>query len=226
MTPVRPPKVKVMRKPMRPEHRRLEGHRPSPHRADPVEDLHTRRHRDEHRHQREERQQHRAGDVHVVRPHRDRQRRDRDRRVDQRLVAEDRLAAEHREDLGDDAEERQRDDVDLGVTEEPEQVLPEDHAAVGRVVDVGAEARGRRRARGARRRAPGTPSARGCDVTRVFQVKIGMRNIVMPGARIVMIVVMKFTAPRIVPKPLSAEAEASRGCRRRPARTSCSTSGA
>ncbi len=38
---------------------------------------------------------------------------------------------------------------------------------------------------------------------RVFQVKIGMRHIVMPGARIVMIVVMKLTAPRIVPKPLS-----------------------
>ena len=40
------------------------------------------------------------------------------------------------------------------------------------------------------------------EVTRVFQVKIGIRNIVMPGARIVMMVVMKFTAPRIVPNPL------------------------
>ena len=45
------------------------------------------------------------------------------------------------------------------------------------------------------------------DVTSVFHVKIGMRNMVMPGARIVMIVVMKFTAPRIVPKPLMREAE-------------------
>ena len=35
----------------------------------------------------------------------------------------------------------------------------------------------------------------------MFQVKIGIRNMVMPGARMVMIVVMKFTAPRIVPKP-------------------------
>ena len=41
----------------------------------------------------------------------------------------------------------------------------------------------------------------------MFQVKIGIRNIVMPGARMVMIVVMKFTAPRIVPKPASAEAQ-------------------
>ena len=39
-------------------------------------------------------------------------------------------------------------------------------------------------------------------VTSVFHEKIGMRHIVIPGARIVMIVVMKLTAPRIVPKPL------------------------
>jgi hypothetical protein len=35
----------------------------------------------------------------------------------------------------------------------------------------------------------------------VFQVKIGIRNIVMPGARMQTIVVMKLTAPRIVPSP-------------------------
>ena len=38
-------------------------------------------------------------------------------------------------------------------------------------------------------------------VIRVFQTKIGIRNIVMPGARMQMIVVMKLTAPRIVPRP-------------------------
>ena len=42
------------------------------------------------------------------------------------------------------------------------------------------------------------------EVTSVFQVKIGMRHIVIPGALMVMIVVMKLTPPRIVPKPLSA----------------------
>jgi hypothetical protein len=42
------------------------------------------------------------------------------------------------------------------------------------------------------------------DVTSMFQVKIGIRNIVMPGARSVMIVVMKLTAPRIVPRPAIA----------------------
>ncbi len=38
----------------------------------------------------------------------------------------------------------------------------------------------------------------------MFHVKIGIRNIVMPGARIPTIVVRKFTAPRIVPNPASA----------------------
>ncbi len=37
-----------------------------------------------------------------------------------------------------------------------------------------------------------------------FQVKIGMRNMVMPGARMQTIVVMKLTEPRMVPKPCIA----------------------
>jgi hypothetical protein len=48
------------------------------------------------------------------------------------------------------------------------------------------------------------------DVTMVFQVKIGMRHMVIPGARMVMIVVMKFTPPRIVPKPLNARPKTHR----------------
>ena len=48
------------------------------------------------------------------------------------------------------------------------------------------------------------------DVTRVFQVKIGMRHMVMPGARMQMIVVMKLTAPRMVPKPDSARPKTQR----------------
>ena len=35
----------------------------------------------------------------------------------------------------------------------------------------------------------------------MFQQKIGIRNIVRPGARIVMMVVMKFTEPRIDDNP-------------------------
>ena len=41
----------------------------------------------------------------------------------------------------------------------------------------------------------------------MVQVKIGIRNIVMPGARMQMIVVMKLTAPRMVPKPAERQAE-------------------
>ncbi len=40
------------------------------------------------------------------------------------------------------------------------------------------------------------------DVTSTVQLKIDIRNIVMPGARMQMIVVMKLTAPMIVPKPV------------------------
>ena len=42
-------------------------------------------------------------------------------------------------------------------------------------------------------------------VRSTFQVKIGMRNIVMPGARIVKMVVMKLTAPRIEAIPVIAK---------------------
>jgi hypothetical protein len=47
-------------------------------------------------------------------------------------------------------------------------------------------------------------------VTRVFQVKIGIRHMVMPGARMQMMVVMKLTAPRMVPKPDSARPKTQR----------------
>ena len=72
-------------------------------------------------------------------PHRDRQRPDADGGVDHRGVAEQRFAGKHRDDFGDDAEEGQRDDVDLGVAEEPEHVLPQQDSAVGRVKHVCAE---------------------------------------------------------------------------------------
>ena len=65
-----------------------------------------------------------------------------DRRERDRLVAEDRLPREHGDDLRDDPHRRQDHDVDLGVPEEPEDVLVEDRAAaVGRVEEVGAELR-------------------------------------------------------------------------------------
>ncbi|RPK60626.1 hypothetical protein EES42_33585 [Streptomyces sp. ADI95-17] len=50
----------------------------------------------------------------------------------------------------------------------------------------------------------GKASRTSTAVSRTFQTKIGMRNIVMPGARMQMIVVMKLTEPRMVPKPEKA----------------------
>jgi hypothetical protein len=151
MMPVRPPKQEGDQEADGEQHRRLEGELSLPHRADPVEELDPGRHGDEEGHEGEERQQHRAGGEHVVRPHDTRTGRDAMVANTISLVAEQRLAAEHRKDLGDDPEERQRDDVDLGVAEEPEQVLVQDRAAVGGVEDVRADAAGRQ---------PGPPARR------------------------------------------------------------------
>src|SRR5467141_1473263 len=115
----------------REQHRRLEGERPLPHRRHPVEHLHARGHRDQHRRVHEEQLAgHRhARRVHVVRPHDERDDRDRRGGVHHRGVAEQRLSGERRDHLGDDAEGGQRDDVHLGVAEEPEDVLVEHRVA-------------------------------------------------------------------------------------------------
>src|SRR3546814_3145368 len=56
------------------------------------------------------------------------------------LIAEHRLARESRHDVADDAEGRQDHDVDLGVPEEPEQVLEQNRvAAAGRIEERSAE---------------------------------------------------------------------------------------
>ncbi len=74
----------------------------------------------------------------MVGPHPYRQRGDRQRGKDQADVAEQRAPGEHRDRLGDHAEVRQDHDVNLRVTEEPEQVLPQQrYAAGGRVEHVG-----------------------------------------------------------------------------------------
>lgn len=56
-----------------------------------------------------------------------------------------------------------------------------------------------------RRRQYRKASNTSTPVSSTFQQKIGIRNIVMPGARMQMIVVMKLTEPRIVPKPEKAK---------------------
>jgi hypothetical protein len=79
------------------------------------------------------------GGEHVVRPNSNRERCDCDRCRDETLISEDRFTTEDRQDLRGDSEEWQRQDVDLWMTEEPEDVLPEECATVGRVKDVRTE---------------------------------------------------------------------------------------
>ena len=62
---------------------------------------------------------------HVVAPHAEAEEADEDAGVDDDRRAEERLAREGRQHLGDDAQRRQDQDVDLGVAEDPEEVLPE-----------------------------------------------------------------------------------------------------
>ena len=72
-----------------------------------------------------------AADEHVMSPNDQAQRDDRDPAAGHDLVAEDRLADECREDLRGNSHRRNDDDVHLGMTEEPEQVLPQQRMASG-----------------------------------------------------------------------------------------------
>ena len=140
--PVIPPTMKIADEADRPVERRGHHQRTAPERRRPVEDLDAGRDSDQERAQHEEAEhddRDRRGEE-VVRPHERRQEGDHDRRGGDRLVAEDRLAGEDREDLRDHPEARQDHDVDLRVAEEPEQVLPQHRrAVVGRVEPVRAE---------------------------------------------------------------------------------------
>ena len=98
---------------------------------DPVVDLQGRGHRDDQGGGGEEEPEVRvhAADVHVVGPDHEAERADQHDRPDHHPVAEDVLAGMHAQHVGDDPEGGQRDDVDLRMPEEPEQVLEQDGAA-------------------------------------------------------------------------------------------------
>ena len=72
----------------------------------------------------------------MVGPHRHRQGSNRNGGVDQGLVAKDWFAAKGRENFRDDTEEGQRDDVDLGMAKEPEEVLPQNGPTIRRVIHM------------------------------------------------------------------------------------------
>ena len=119
------------------EHRDSQVDATTPQGREPREHFDARRHRNGHAGQSKER----VGNVsqtdgeHVVRPDGDRQEGDGDARGHDDAVAKQRFARKDRDDLRDDPEGRQRHDVHLGVTEVPEQVLPQDGIAPGSDVE-------------------------------------------------------------------------------------------
>lgn len=122
-----------------PNHRGIPGDVALPHGANPVEELNAGRNSDEEGHKGEERKQDGAGHEHVVCPNSHGQGADSQNREDQADVAKDWLTGEYRNDLRNNAEEWQCQDVNLRVAEEPEEVLPQDRAAVSGVVNVAAK---------------------------------------------------------------------------------------
>ena len=109
------------------QHGRLEPQVTAPGRGQPVEDLHAGGYGDEHRRGGEGRVGHRpeADGEHVVGPHPPAHEADGDPGEHHHRIAEQRFSGKDRQHLGDDAHGREDEDVDLGVAEEPEQVLPQ-----------------------------------------------------------------------------------------------------
>src|SRR5581483_11445756 len=70
-----------------------------------------------------------AADIHMVRPYDEAQCPDGHDGPDHHAIAEDVLARMDADQIGNDAESRQRNDVDFRMAEEPEQVLEQDRAA-------------------------------------------------------------------------------------------------
>ncbi len=115
----------------RPQHRCLEFERAAPHGGDPREDLHAGRHGDHHRsdHEISLGSSRHADGVHVVRPHHKADAADRHHRIGHAEVAENRFLREGRHDLTDHSKTRHDQDVDLRMSEEPEQVLEQNRVA-------------------------------------------------------------------------------------------------
>ena len=103
--------------------------------------------------------------------------------------------------MADHAEARKDQDVNFGMAEEPEQMLEQDRiAAAGRVEEARAEMavgqQHRDRARENRQRQQQQERR-----DRIDHTNSGILCIVMPGARMLKIVVMKLMAPRIDDAP-------------------------
>src|SRR5260370_33741677 len=118
---------KLEKKSQAEQHRYLEAKFPAPDCTEPVEDLDASRHADQHRGQGKKRVAGRchADGEHVMRPHAQADEPDRARCRDHDAVAENHLAREDRDYLGGESESGNDKYVDLGMAEEPEEVLPQ-----------------------------------------------------------------------------------------------------
>ena len=109
--------------------------------------------------------------------------------------------------MGDDAEAGQDEDVDLGVAEEPEQVLEQDRVAAAS--DGTKKAVPKLRSVSSMVMPPartGSASSSRKAVTSTDHGNSGILCSVMPGARMLKIVVMKLIAPRIEDAPAMCSA--------------------
>src|SRR5271163_2842200 len=109
------------------QHRYFEAKFSAPDCAEPVEDLDAGRHPDQHRGGGEERVAggRHADCEHMMRPHAHADEPDRARRRDHHAVTEDHLAREYRDDLGGEGERGNYEYINFGMTENPEEVLPQ-----------------------------------------------------------------------------------------------------
>ena len=105
---------------------------------------------------------------------------------------------ERRDDRRRDPERGQDDDVDLGMAEDPEEVLPEQRvAARARRRRSGSRAGAAARGRRSRRVSAGSANRSANATARIAKQKSGMRFSDMPGARSLKIVTMKLIAAAV-----------------------------
>ena len=196
MMPVSPPISRMKKKPSTNSNGVSHDEAPGPHRRDPAEDLQRRGNRDHEAHRGEEAlaELRHVGREHVMHPQPERQEAGGDQRQHDRVVAEHRPPRERRDDRRDEAERRDEDEVDLGMSEEPEQVLPEQRSPPSAGLKKCVPSMRSNCTRLAASITIGIAKMIITDVTSDAQTNSGMRRSDMPGARILRMVVVMSTA--------------------------------
>src|SRR5208282_143384 len=166
-------------------------------RAEPVESLNRRRHPDDHRRDHETAAEHRIHPrhEHVMAPHDPRQERDRGHRIRHRAVSEYRLARKRGDDVGGDPHRGQDHDVNLGMAEKPEQMLPQQRLAATRGRKKWVPPRRSNSSSASAVVSTGSASSSRIAVMKSDQITSGRRKKYIPLVRMLMIVVMYLIEP-------------------------------